>query len=207
MFEKFPSLTRFSHDWIITEKIDGSNGQILIVHDEGRAAWGDQEHDMFILDHHNNHFIYAGSRKRLLQPDKDKDNMGFAGWVQRNAKELIECLGEGRHFGEWCGKGIQRGYDLDRKLFALFNTHRWADADLPEDVTTVPVLYSGYADDPGSVALTCMNTLKISGSVFSPGFMNPEGVVMRHGPSGTTFKKTYDYDEKGKWAEKLANKA
>ena len=30
MFEPFPKLTRFSQDWTVTEKIDGSNAQIFI---------------------------------------------------------------------------------------------------------------------------------------------------------------------------------
>lgn len=70
----------------------------------------------------------------------------------------------------------------------------------------VPVLAEGYMDNPGQVALDCMNRLKEQGSAFALGFMDPEGVVMRHNPSGTVFKKTFDYDEQGKWAENQARK-
>lgn len=30
MFQRFASLTRFSHDWTITEKIDGTNACVII---------------------------------------------------------------------------------------------------------------------------------------------------------------------------------
>lgn len=216
MFQRFQSLTRFSHDWTITEKIDGTNACVIIVPDEGRWAWGDQEYDYTIIDRiaepgQNGYFIYAQSRNNMIYPGKD--NAGFAAWVQENAKTLVEILGEGRHFGEWCGAGIQRRYGLNNKKFCLFNTHRWrALSGYPEggliggQLTVVPVLAEGYMDNPGQVALECMEKLKTSGSVFAPGFMDPEGVVMRHGPSGTVFKKTFDYDEQGKWAENQARK-
>ena len=177
---------------------------------------GDQEGDWDIIDRvaeygQNGYFIYAQSRNNMITPEKD--NAGFARWVQNNAKQLVEILGEGRHYGEWCGSAIQRRYGLSGKKFALFNTHRWKDLTYHPDgglmggqLTVVPVLAEGYMDNPGQVALDCMNKLKKQGSAFSPGFMDPEGVVMRHNPSGTVFKKTFDYDEQGKWAEKQDRK-
>lgn len=199
MFEPFPKLTRFSHDWIITEKIDGTNAQILIVPVADVPINETQE--LAIID---GYAIYAGSRKQMLSPKQD--NYGFAKFVQQNAEALITALGEGRHFGEWCGLGIQRRYDMDRKVFALFNVDRWAEQDLPEGVVTVPVLERGYFDNPGEAAQRALDNLKAWGSVFAPGFNNPEGVVMFHRPSQTLFKKTFDYDEQGKWAEKEAQK-
>lgn len=216
MFQRFASLTRFSHDWTITEKIDGTNACVIIVPDEGRAAWGDQENDYAIIDRiaepgQNGYFVYAQSRNNMIYPGKD--NVGFATWVKANAKALVEILGEGRHFGEWCGAGIQRRYGLTTKKFALFNTRRWRDlAGHPDggllggSLTVVPVLAEGYMDNPGGAAIGAMAMMKQNGSVFAPGFMDPEGVVMRHNPSGTVFKKTFDYDEQGKWAEKQARK-
>lgn len=203
MFQKFPSLTRFSHDWTITEKIDGSNGQIVIdpLFSADDAIYRDQA-----LAQIGEFYVFAGSRNKLLGVGNGNDNMGFAQWVQNNAPALVETLGEGRHFGEWCGSGIQRTYGLNRKLFALFNTKRWTDVPLPDGVTVVPVLAEGYMDDPGTTARDCMLAMQMDGSRFAPGFKNPEGVVMRHGPSGTVFKKTYDYDEQGKWAENQARK-
>ncbi len=213
MFQRFQSLTRFSHDWTITEKIDGTNACVLIVPDEGRGAWGNQEYDYAIIDRiaepgQNSYFVYAQSRNNMIYPGKD--NVGFAAWVQANAKTLVGVLGEGRHFGEWCGAGIQRRYGLTEKRFALFNTHRWRDLFynplLSGQLTCVPVLEEGYMDNPGDKALGVMKRLKEFGSTFAPGFMNPEGVVMKHNPSGTVFKKTFDYDEQGKWAETQTRK-
>lgn len=210
MFQRFASLTRFSHDWTITEKIDGTNACIIVDHDE-RMNLGDREFDYAIIDKVGPYFVYAQSRNNLITPSKD--NAGFAGWVKNNVGELVEILGEGRHFGEWCGAGIQRRYGLTTKKFALFNTHRWRDlAGHPDggliggQLTVVPVLAEGYMDNPGGAAIGAMDMMKINGSIFAPGFMDPEGVVMRHNPSGTVFKKTFDYDEQGKWAENQARK-
>ena len=202
MFEPFPKLTRFSHDWTITEKIDGTNAQILILPAGdprldtcGGPAIGTDINDLTVI---------AGSRTRLLTPEDD--NYGFAKWVQRNATELVG-LGEGRHFGEWCGLGINRNYSLKEKRFALFNALRWTDnPDKPECVDVVPTLGSGYFDNPGQAAASILADLKQDGSVYSPGFMKPEGVVMYHRPSNTLFKKTFDYDEAGKWAENQTRK-
>ena len=204
-FEKFGSLTRFSQGWTITEKLDGSNGQIAIVPCDGRASWGDQENDWAILDKVDDHFIYAGSRKRWLQANKQQDNFGFASWVLENAQELVAKLGEGRHFGEWYGGKIQRGYGLTEKRFALFNAHRWSDDEVrPECCEVVHTfMLNQYLDNPHEDARMIMDMMEEEGSFHVPGFMNPEGVVMYHGPSGTSFKKTFDYDEKGKWAENL----
>lgn len=210
MFQRFPSLTRFSHDWTITEKLDGTNAQIVIVHASNPDA-----HDFLnsgnydaLLAEPGEFFVFAGSRSKLIWPGKSTDNHGFARYVQDNAEEIVAKLGEGRHFGEWVGKGInKRHYDLQGKQFALFNTYRWTGADLPEQMTVVPILFQGYSDDPGQRALECMQEMQANGSAFAPGYMNPEGVVMYHGPSKTTFKKTYDYDEAGKWAENQGAKA
>jgi hypothetical protein len=205
VFERFPSLTRFSQGWTITEKIDGSNGQVLIRHAEGRAAWGDQEHDYAILDKVGDFFVYAGSRNRLLTVEND--HAGFAKWVLANAEMLVTTLGEGRHFGEWWGQGIQRNYGLKEKRFSLFNTHRWKQADLPEGLHVVPCLLdNAYADEPSGYANMAMRRLKEGGSLASPGFMDPEGIVMHHRASGATFKKTFDYDEFGKWKENQERK-
>ena len=44
-----------------------------------------------------------------------------------------------------------------------------------------------------------MAKLKETGSIASPGFMNPEGVVIFHtGKVQVLFKKTFEKDEKGK---------
>jgi RNA ligase len=210
MFENFPSLTRFSHGWTITEKLDGANAAIVIVAKADPAledALQFETNRQAIIAEVGNATVFAQSRKNLVYPGKASDNYGFAQFVKDNAEEIVAKLGEGRHFGEWIGKGVnKRAYNLDRKRFVLFNTHRWTGADLPERVDVVPVLAEGYIDNPGGAAVGAMDLLKQNGSVYAPGFMNPEGVVMRHGASGTLFKKTFDYDEQGKWAENEARR-
>jgi hypothetical protein len=209
MFEKFPSLTRFSHGWTVTEKLDGTNACINIVpfdvvDDENRTEYP----PITAFDGTTSMYVYTQSRSKIISPGKGTDNHGFAQWVSDNAQALVETLGEGRHFGEWVGKGInKRGYNLDQKVFALFNTARWRDMnELDGRLRCVPVLAEGYMGEPGSEFERVLVDLQADGSVFAPGFMDPEGIVMRHGPSGTLFKKTFDYDEQGKWAENEARR-
>lgn len=136
--------------------------------------------------------------------------MGFAKWVYQNSQALVELLGPGRHFGEWWGQGIQRGYGLSEKRFSLFNVSRWKEEEVNhiQGLHVVPVLGTPnvYLDAPGEGFNRLMDWLEESGSFAAPGYMNPEGIVMYHGRSGTMFKKTFDYDEKGKWAELVERK-
>lgn len=188
-FEKFPKIPRLFRDIIITEKIDGTNAQIYIFEDDGP--------------------IIAGSRKRWLIPGQS-DNFGFGAWVQEHADELRE-LGPGRHFGEWWGKGIQRGYGLDEKRFSLFNVSRWIPAVLREPAINifcegkdiapaccrlVPVLYYG----PFSKAAIddCLLCLKENGSYAAPGYKNPEGIVVYHTAGNCCFKVTLENDDQPK---------
>lgn len=211
MFEKFPSLTRFSHGWTITEKLDGTNAAINIVsiHED----FDDSVPSEALFARVDQFYVMAQSRTKLIWPGKATDNAGFARYVQDNAEEIVAKLGEGRHFGEWVGKGVQkRHYNMTDKQFALFNVNRWAGADLPKQMTTVPgIILNAYLDSPSEVAIEALNGLRAMGSHFGPridgkGYDNPEGVVMYHAPSNTAFKKTFDYDEQGKWAENQANK-
>ena len=129
--------------------------------------------------------------------------MGFAKFVEANAEELIEKLGEGRHYGEWYGNKIQHGYGLNEKRFALFNAYRWQNPEVRPSCCEVvhTFILDEYIDNPYGAAVGVMSMLKANGSYQVPGFMNPEGIVMFHSRSQTSFKKTFDYDEKGKWAE------
>ena len=195
MFERFPSLTRFSHGWTVTEKIDGTNACVYITGDDE-----DGVNYTNVIAEIGGFAVFAQSRNNLITPEND--NAGFARFVKDNAEALVVTLGAGRHFGEWVGKGInKRGYNLDQKVFALFNTARWRGVELPDRVRVVPVLAEGYMGEPGAEFAGIMEDLKNVGSAFAPGFMDPEGIVMRHNPSGALFKKTFDYDEQGKWAE------
>jgi hypothetical protein len=209
MFERFPSLTRFSQGWTVTEKLDGTNAQIIIVPANEVAAGQVGEGMKLGYNAASDLVILAGSRNRLI--NTSADNNGFARFVSDNAQDLIEALGEGRHFGEWWGSGIQRNYGLKEKRFSLFNASRWIGpkqgGKLPDRVDVVPIIINNeYLGNPAQAFDEAMNGLKTMGSHAAPGFMNPEGIVMHHRASGTTFKKTFDYDEAGKWAENQANK-
>lgn len=165
MFERFASLTRFSHGWTITEKLDGTNAAIRI----GSVP---SEFEANILGARDGLAVVAQSRNNLLS--LEKDNAGFARFVHDNVVELIEALGEGLHFGEWVGKGInKRQYGLPDKRFALFNTARWTGVELPERVTVVPVLAEGYMGEPGAEFARIMDDLKANGSRFAPASWTP----------------------------------
>jgi hypothetical protein len=172
-FIPFPKMARLSRDVVITEKIDGTSGQVLITED-GR--------------------VIAGSRTRYITPEDD--NFGFAAWVRDNSQELMK-LGAGRHFGEWWGQGIQRKYGLDHKRFSLFNTARWSDDMLrPACCHVVPVLLAGvFTTERVELAL---DRLRHEGSYAAPGFMKPEGVVVFHTAANFAFKKTIEKDEQPK---------
>ncbi|MEO1270010.1 MAG: RNA ligase family protein, partial [Myxococcota bacterium] len=61
------------------------------------------------------------SRTRLLE--LNSDYKGFARWVDAN-RSLFEAMEPGiTVFGEWCGRGIEKGTgiaSIDRKVFAVF---------------------------------------------------------------------------------------
>jgi hypothetical protein len=177
-FQAFRKIARLSRNIIITEKIDGTNGLIYI-------------------DEQNN--IFAGSRNRWLwgsiEPEKMENNHGFAAWVKENQEELLK-LGKGHHYGEWWGKGIQRGYGLEEKRFSLFNTARWEINSTPACCSVVPILYKGIFDE--EKIITCLDALSIMGSQAAPGFRPAEGIVIYHTAAGVYFKKTIENDDKGK---------
>lgn len=179
-FQDFGKIPRFSREVIITEKIDGTNAQIHIVKTEDGSGYN----------------IYPGSRNRYISPADD--NYGFAYWVEENSEELLK-LGEGRHYGEWWGSGVQRGYDIEKgkKIFSLFNTHRWPDAAIrPKCCSVVPILYRGMMSEV--VINEVLEELRYNGSVASPGFTNPEGIMIYHTAANMYFKKTLDKDEEPK---------
>ena len=186
-FAEFPKMARLSRECIITEKIDGTNAQILITED-GQ--------------------MLSGSRTRWVSPEQD--NAGFARWAMEHREELLQ-LGPGRHFGEWWGQGIQRKYGMCEKRWSLFNVARWclhgetpgsvATADprivktqdaLPPCCHLVPLLYRGEFKTEWVEA--ALDRLRRFGSAAAPGFMNPEGVVCFHIAGNVGFKKTLEKD-------------
>jgi hypothetical protein len=204
-FHHFQKIPRYSRDIVVTEKIDGSNAQ---VHIEPTFPDHSDPYCIEILPYERweNHVesvgIYAGSRNRWITPEHD--NFGFAAWVRGHAKELIDGLGIGTHYGEWWGAGIQRRYGLADKRFSLFNTGRWYDprhtyeedqgnrSPAPDCCHVVPILYQG----PHSTQAVedVLTKLRLHGSFAAPDFMDPEGVIIYHTAGGYYFKKTLKDD-------------
>jgi RNA ligase len=194
-FQAFPRMPRLNREIIITEKIDGTNAQIFID-ETGRN-------------------MMVGSRNRWLTAGAD--NFGFCKWVNEHFEELLR-LGPGRHFGEWWGAGIQRGYGLKEKRFSLFNVSRW-DEDIfisgeaenaaraepnpsmmwfppPACCSVVPVMYRGLFSET-AINSTLVDLLA-DGSAAAEGFDNPEGIVIYHTAAKQCFKRTFEHDETGK---------
>lgn len=172
-FSEFPKIYRLSRECVITEKIDGTNASIYIEEDGT---------------------FTAGSRTRWITPQDD--NFGFARWAEEHKVELMS-LGPGQHFGEWWGVKIQRGYNLKEKRFSLINTSRWEDPSTrPLCCGVVPVMYKGLFTT--EAVERCLDTLRVNGSLASPGFMKPEGIVVYHIAGNVAFKKTLEKDEEHK---------
>lgn len=193
-FKPYPKTPRLRRTVVITEKIDGTNAQIQF----------DADGNMLV-----------GSRKREIFPEatvvdpctgkyvKGTDNFAFAHWAYSHRTELFEFLGEGCHYGEWAGEGIQRGYGLSKKMFFLFNTARFGPQgqEIPASLfqaglTVVPVLYEGPNEDTAITA--CMSALRSRGSCLNKA--EPEGIIVYHTASRSVAKVTFDHDE-GKWNE------
>lgn len=220
-FAPFPKMSRLSRECVISEKIDGSNAQVVII---PRVDFPGCMSDIktIAISQDTQHVMLVGSRTRWIRPKVagekggDPDNYGFAAWCKENADELFK-LGPGRHFGEWYGSGINRAYGLTNgeRRFALFNTSRWApfcsgcgvkEADGMTAVDccrVVPMIYRGLFND--TVVNSSLDLLRSAGSVAAPGFMRPEGIVIYHIASGTFFKKTLERDEAPKSPPSLTN--
>lgn len=187
-FEPFPKIPRLRRDIIITEKIDGTNAQIVVT------AEGE---------------VYAGSRNRWITPEND--SAGFAAWVNAHEEELRTGLGIGQHFGEWWGAGIGRKYGLKTKHFSLFNSHRWKDGLRPVCCGVVPTLYVGPYSD--SVIEASLEKLRTEGSQTpdAKGFTPAEGVVVYMTASATMYKVLCENDQLPKglvtYGERIAAEA
>ena len=154
-FKSFSKIERFENVKIsITQKLDGSNASVYIYKTEDGT-----------LD------IKCGKRTDWITPEQD--NFGFAKFVQDN-KEAFLKLGEGWHYAEWCGPGINSGEGLKERTLVLFDYWRYKDIQLPPNTMIVPVLYEGPND--GFKIIAVINDLKQNGSKLVPGFRNVEGV-------------------------------
>lgn len=166
-FVGWPSIQRLSSDIVtVTEKVDGSNGVIWVGPDKQ---------------------VLAGSRNGWLLDGRE--NYGFAAWVAAHA-DTLWMLGEGYHYGEWFGCGIQRGYGLPEKRFASFEY--WRD-DLPICMLKVPLLYQGiYRNETLDEQIAILQRY---GSKLVPDFMKPEGIVVQYrSAKGVKFKKFCEND-------------
>lgn len=185
-FLPMPKTSHLISPVIVTEKIDGTNGCIEVA-DFGNGPEA----------------ISACSRERRLMSSfedspliwhkldakgRPVDNYGFGAWVAEHGEQLAKALGAGRHFGEWWGQGIQRGYGQTSKRFSLFNVKH--EAALSGAVKGVPVLYEGDLYD--GMIDDCLRGLRERGSVAAPGFKNFEGIVVHFAHNRTSFKVVLD---------------
>lgn len=173
-FKAWPSIPRDNPFKVtITEKIDGTNACIIIQ---------------------NGAIVGVQSRNRLITPEDD--NYGFAQWVNDNTQDLLS-LGDGYHYGEWAGLGIQKNHHgLDCKKFFLFNTFRWNDKNpnRPSCCDTVPVLFEGVLE-PDTIE-KLLNELKAKSSDS----YSPEGVVVYYHAMSSYTKHTIK-SPNGKWCK------
>lgn len=164
---------------VITEKLDGTNALICIGKDGS---------------------FQVGSRNRWITPGDD--NFGFANWAYQN-KDVLLSLGAGYHYGEWWGGSIQRGYGVQEKTFSLFDPRMaLRDGGLPDCVKVVPTIYQGDFTD--ECVAEAMGRLGKQGSLASPGYMNPEGIIIRFIASNVVAKRTFDHEDNHKYLTSVA---
>lgn len=206
-FTEFEKISRLNREVIVTEKIDGTNGQVHIRPGDGSTI--ELGYDTQIEIGGVPHLIRAGSRNRWVVHFGGDDNNGFGRWVYQHAHELA-ALGPGAHFGEWWGQGIQRKYGLAEKRWSLFNVGRWVrdpgtgerpplaekQQYAPSCCHVVPIITQGIGVD--LAVERSLAALRSGGSFAAPGFMKPEGVVVFHTHSRTLFKVTLERDEEHK---------
>lgn len=160
-FEPYGKTPRWRSQVVVTEKIDGTNSLIQVPESPSLP-------------------LAVGSRNRWITPGKGTDNFGFAEWVQNNA-ELLRRLGPGKHYGEWYGCGIGRGYGLTERRWALFQATRWTNEQLremglPANVEVVPILTRG--EDVAQCTKDAQAWLENEGSAAVPGYVRPEGYIV-----------------------------
>ena len=210
-FKPFPKMARLRRECMITEKIDGTNASIYI------GAYDPLDSNCIGIQYTENVPLgmWVGSRNRWIT--LADDNFGFARWAYDHTAELFN-LGEGHHFGEWWGSGIQRNYGFKNgeRFFSLFNAGRWVEHDKPTYAIeqdnpkakpkftehapacckVVPVIYEGVFDtDCIKMELAALERF---GSAAAKGFMNPEGIIVYHKAAGVGFKLTLDNDDQPK---------
>lgn len=157
---------------IITEKMDGTNACVIVQ--DGKV-------------------VGVQSRRRMITPEDD--NYGFAAWVEEN-KEELGTLGDGYHYGEWVGPGIQKNpHNLEQKEFYLFDTMRFCVGRQtpPKCVKVVRELYVGPIDD--WIIESEMVHLAERGEDLD---YKPEGIIVYYFKTKSREKYTFA-NSKGKW--------
>lgn len=181
-FKEWPKTSRLESPCVITEKLDGANGCIVIQ----ALSWQSAElapSEVIVVydaDADQHYGVVAQSRTRLAFVGKDET--GIAVWVRDRADQLVRDLGPGWHYGEFMKKGLKA------PRFYLFNTGRWGGVDFQTpDLYVVPVLFEGEYRE--GAALTCLEFLRTNGSLVHPG-IPAEGIVIfwKHDQS---MKKVY----------------
>lgn len=198
-FPAFDKIPRLNRDVVITEKIDGTNALVRVSRFNLVPGEKFSNNPIRPVASVGDLHIYAGSRNRWIFPEGD--NFGFAKYVEQNAEGLATTLGEGDHYGEWWGVGIQRNYGMRERRFSLFNTHRWShlDGTQVDGLHVVPQLYHGPLMVDGlNMVQEEIARLRDFGSVAAPGFLDPEGIVMYHEAGRHYYKATIKDDEKPK---------
>lgn len=194
-FTPFSKIPRLNRAISITEKLDGTNAQLAI-----RALHpAEDDPDDSTLAVHNGFALRAGSRNRFLS--RAADNFGFARWALDNAPTLIADLGEGLHFGEWYGAGVNAAYGGKPRALALFNTKRWEGMQFTTPgLEVVPRLYEGpwFMSDV-FMPDAALDYLAQFGSLAAPG-QPAEGIVIYHTAANVLFKATIQHDESPKSA-------
>lgn len=200
-FSAWPKTPRLFRDIVITEKLDGTNAAIHIERGIAVSEVVFQVAPLRPDEVYADGYVWrvtAQSRKRLITPQAD--NFGFARWVRDNAADLVLVLGDGTHFGEWWGQGIQRGYGLAERRLSLFNTDKWEHLRTCVGgvrVESVPVLYHGPFSE---VEIKhWLKNLAQFGSVAVSDFPDPEGICVWHSQTRSVFKVTLDNYDAGKW--------
>jgi hypothetical protein len=199
-FQPFPKIPRYRREIAVSEKLDGTNAAVVWVPMSDEHA-GDPNiiSTRSIKDRHGTdlgvYAILAQSRGRFITPSHIKpknDNYGFAQWVSDHVDELAN-LGPGYHYGEWWGYGIQRGYGMAEKHFSLFNVSRWGDGkqERPACCDVVPLIGYFQPDQIG----TQVERMRTLGSLASPGYMRPEGLILWHSQSKNYFKILLEGDD------------
>lgn len=197
-FRGWGKTPRLASEVVITEKIDGTNGAIVVQRvDPNGLVSLDDDYILGYLETEQDGALIVGAQSRNRLLTLDSDNAGFAKWVRWNAESLAIALGPGYHFGEWWGSGIQRRYGLtgDDKRFSLFDVDRYEglESDVPE-LGLVPELARGIFSE--KLVSEVVVGLAAVGSVAAPGFDRPEGVIIKF-KHGGLFKFILN-PEKGK---------